>query len=166
MTSATVETRTRGSNEAGLALVGYFLLSLSVFMAGFPALAAVVIAYWRRDRVEPAVRDHFNRQIVIFWIAALLLLIAMALAIAAIAVAAGHLVQVGRQAGWTTFSIHASNLIVLDSDLGRLSLATPVAGLAAGALGAWVCAGLWLFVAPIFGAIALARSPLIGNRGR
>ena len=166
MTSAAVEAQGGRPDGAGVALAGYILLSLSVFAAGVPALVAVALAYWRRDRSVPALRDHFSRQIVIFWIAVLLIVIALALAVAAIVTAAGSLVHVGVHHDWTTVSLDASRLVFFDSDLGRLGLSTPVAGLAIGSIVAWAVSGLWLFIAPIFGAIALARSPLMGETRR
>jgi uncharacterized membrane protein len=166
MTSATFDTDARRHNDAGLALAGYVLLTVSVFAAGIPALAAVALAYWRRDRATPGLRRHFARQIVIFWIAVLLLVIASALAIGGIVTAAATVVHVGVGHDWTTLTLNSDHLAFLDTDFDRIGLSTPVAGLFIGSLGAWALSGLWLFLAPIVGAIGLARSPLMGDRGR
>jgi uncharacterized membrane protein len=166
VTSATIDTRPRTDTSAGLALAGYILLSLSVFAAGVPALIAVALAYWRRGRSPAWLRGHFNRQIVIFWIAVLLLVVAMALGVAAMVVWLVSLAHVRSHEGWTTVSMDSSRLVSFDPDLDQLGLPTPVAGLALGALGVWVLSTLWLFIAPIFGLIALARSPFLGDRER
>jgi uncharacterized membrane protein len=166
MTSAAYSAGGKNASGAGLALAGYILLSVSMFAAGIPALIAVTLAYWRRDRSPPALREHFSRQIVIFWIAVLLLVVAIALGVAAAVTAAGTLAHVGSHDGWTTISLDASRLVIFDPDVDRFSLATPVAGLAIGAVGVWALSCLWLFIAPIFGLIGLARSPLMGDTGR
>ena len=46
--------------ERVFAVVGYALLSISVFAAGIPALIAVCFAYVWRDRSSPLIRRHFN----------------------------------------------------------------------------------------------------------
>jgi uncharacterized membrane protein len=163
MTTTTVQTRS--ADGIALAFAGYFLLAISVFAAGIPALAALILAYWQRPRATPGLAAHFTRQIVIFWIAVLMIVVALALGVAALAVAAGHLVQFTAHGGWTMISVDAGRLADFDFDHGQFNIATPVAGLALGSFAAWCLSGLWLFLAPIVGAIGLARSPLIGNRG-
>lgn len=151
--------------ERVFAVVGYALLSISVFAAGIPALIAVCFAYVWRDRSSPLIRRHFNRQIVIFWIAALLMLIAMGLGVGAVFAAAGHATVVSVDDTWTSFSLDVRRVADFNGDTG-LHVATPVVLLFVCALISWALGALWLFLAPIVGVIGLARSSAMGKTVR
>jgi uncharacterized membrane protein len=66
-----------------VALAGYVLLFLSVFMFGVPALAGAALAYVHRRDADPLAQSHFRFQLRIFGNAVLLLALALVAAVAA-----------------------------------------------------------------------------------
>jgi uncharacterized membrane protein len=61
-----------------VALLGYGLLFISVFLLGVPALAAAALAYAHNRDSHLLVATHYRFQLRIFWTAVLLLLLAVA----------------------------------------------------------------------------------------
>jgi uncharacterized membrane protein len=87
-----------------VALAGYVLLFVSVFMVGVPALAALALAYAHKSDTHLLARSHFRFQLRIFWTAILFLGLSLgSVAAAAAAVLGGdwlyRLVSHGQAAG-------------------------------------------------------------------
>ena len=61
------------SADKALALISYVVLFVSPFVAGFPSLISVIIAYVRRTGASPVLRTHYDFQIKIFWVGCALL---------------------------------------------------------------------------------------------
>ena len=61
-----------------VALLGYGLLFISVFLLGVPALAAVALAYAHNRDSHLLVATHYRFQLRIFWTAVLLLMLSVA----------------------------------------------------------------------------------------
>ena len=60
-----------------VALVGYGLMCISVFLLGVPALAAAALAYAHKRDAHVIVATHYRFQLRIFWTAVLLLVLAV-----------------------------------------------------------------------------------------
>jgi len=139
-----------------LTLVNYSLLFAAVFLAGVPALIAVVIAYAQRDEVSAKLRSHHDFQIRIFWVAFALTLAAGVCFLAAIVRVASELVQFTRANGW-------DGLAGVRVDLSALSIdSSVIAFVVASLVLSFLCA-LWLVAAPAFGFIRLASERGIGH---
>ncbi len=151
------------TNGAPAAFVGYALLSVSVFAAGVPALAAVVLAYVKRASSPNLVRSHFNRQIVIFWIATALVGIAVAMGAATVVVTAGRLFAVSFFGDRFEVVLRPQLLIDIDPGLGKLDVSASAVALFFGTILSSAVAFLWLFLAPIIGAIGLARATMFSE---
>jgi uncharacterized membrane protein len=148
-----------------LALVNYGLLFTSIFFAGIPGLAAVIIAYAQQNEAPARIRSHLRFQIRIFWVAFGLSLAASATALTAVLLAAVDFVQVGVDKTWTSFSLDMARLMVI-SDLEHLRVATPVVGLLVATILLSFVALVWLIAAPAVGFIRLATDRSIGDAGR
>ena len=138
-----------------VALAGYVLLFVSVFMVGVPALAALALAYVHKSDSHLLVRTHYRFQLRIFWTAILFL----ALALGSVVLAKGLGV------GWLFHIVHVTP--------GLSSVMTP------GRTGAWsggiaglllvaavlltALAVLWILGASLFGFIRLLANQPIGH---
>jgi len=75
------ETRAPGEDLRTFALIAYSLLVLATFN-GLTAIAAVVLAYFKRDAARGTLWEgHFRNIIQVFWIAVIVSLLALALAL-------------------------------------------------------------------------------------
>lgn len=139
-----------------LAMLGYGLLFLSIFFAGLTALVAVVIAYSQRQSAPRRLRNHFNFQIRMFWIALVLTLGAGACALAGVIAGLGQIVDVAAISGFDRMGALRIELSDVTIDAGTIAL-----------LGAALLLGLlstfWLLIASSVGFIKLASEPAIGQ---
>ena len=138
-----------------VALVGYGLLFVSVFLLGVPALAAAALAYAHRRDSHVIVATHYRFQLRIFWTAVLLL----ALSVVSAAGASVILLQ-------KLFDFAGSHLPGMAGVIGHSSAAWAVP--LAGALGlAWIVFfGLaigWVLIASLIGFVRLLASKPIGH---
>jgi len=147
----------RGDLDRNLALLNYGLLFASVIFAGMPGMVAVVIAYSQRAAAAPAIRQHYNYQIRIFWIAVILTVVAALSALAAMAIGVGQLFHVGFSGNWDAWDSISldSSEVVLSPQVVALLLVTAAASISA-------C--LWLLLAPLVGFIRLASRRGMGDR--
>ncbi len=157
------QTMPNGENDdkadRNLAYVVYGLLFFSVFFAGAPALVAIAIAYARRGDVSPMVASHHRFQIVIFWVAMVLAMIAGLCVLGALGSLIANLARsVSHEGSWTlnSFSLEVSDV--------HLPVATITFG--AGAMVATLLTGFWLVIASVFGALRLASGRGIGQSRR
>ena len=134
------------SLDKALALVSYVILFLALFIAGFPSLISVIIAYVRRGSATPLLRSHYDNQIKIFWVGAVLIL----LGVAFIVMAAASGLGVGF-AAWSEMSSAAFGL-----GLGVVLLAVA-------ALFAFFGNFLWMIIASIVGLVRLLEGRPIGH---
>jgi uncharacterized membrane protein len=140
-----------------VALAGYVLLFLSVFMFGVPALATVALAYAHMNDSHLLVRSHYRFQLRIFWTAVLFGVLAIGAGITAGGLAIGKLIDF----------IHAQ-LPGVDSVMDRANVGSwsgEIAGIlviAAVTLG--VLAVIWTLVASVFGFLRLLANRPIGHQ--
>lgn len=143
MTATDTEAR-RFDSDRVLGLIGYGLLFSAIFFAGVPALVAVIMAYTQRRSAGPLVRDHYRFQIQIFWIGALLALIA------------------GICGLWAVIDLFANaegrqmHDVVDASDL---EFSGRIIGLFVGCAVALALMTLWSLAAPLVGFIRLVSAP-------
>ena len=145
--------------DRNLAYLVYGLLFFSVFFAGAPALVAIAIAYARRGDVSPLVASHHRFQIVIFWVAMVLAMVAGLCVLGALGSLIANLARsVSHERSWSldSFSLEVSDL--------HLPVATITFGV--GAMIATLLTGFWLVIASVFGALRLASGRAIGQSRR
>lgn len=136
-----------------LAMLAYALLFASIFFAGLPALVAVVIAYSQRHEAPTrALRNHFNGQIRIFWVAFMLTLAAAACALAGLVSALGEVISVATVSGFDRVG-------GLRVELSEVTIHARVLGLLAAAVGFGFLSSIWLLAASSLGFIRLASEP-------
>jgi uncharacterized membrane protein len=139
-----------------VALAGYALLFLSVFMAGVPALATFVLALAHRRDAHPVARSHFRFQLRIFYTAILF-----------IGLAAGSLITAGGLALTRVVSFvhdHLPGLADVTAGGGPGGWSVMLAGvLTAAALLLFVLAAIWLMGASAFGFLRLLAGKPIGH---
>jgi len=133
--------------DRNLALLAYGLLFFAIFLGGLPALAAVAIAYSRKNTAGPLIRSHHKFQIWVFWIGFGMALLAAASGMATIISA---LIQVvggdqGMFDGWMDFQ-------------ARLAGSNSVAAFLVSTLVLFAATGLWLAACSAYGFIQLASS--------
>jgi len=140
-----------------VALAGYVLLFVSVFMFGVPALATVALAYAHKNDSHLLVRSHYRFQLRIFWTAVLFGVLALGAAITAGGLAVGKLIDF----------IHA-NLPGVDTVMDRANVASWSGEIAGVLLIAAVTLGLlavvWTLVAAVFGFLRLLANRPIGHQ--
>jgi uncharacterized membrane protein len=140
-----------------VALAGYVLLFVSVFMFGVPALATVALAYAHKNDAHLLVRSHYRFQLRVFWTAVLFGVLALGAAITAGGLAVGKLIDF----------VHA-HLPGVDTVMDRANVGSwsgEIAGIlviAAVTLG--VLAVIWTLVASVFGFLRLLANRPIGHQ--
>ncbi len=139
-----------------VALAGYVLLFISVFMFGVPALATMALAYAHKNDSHLLVRSHYRFQLRIFWTAILFALLAIGSAITAGGMAITTLVDFARAhlpgVGAAMDQAHAG------SWSGQISGLLLVAAVTLGVL----CV-VWTLVASLFGFLRLVGNRPIGH---
>jgi uncharacterized membrane protein len=140
-----------------VALAGYVLLFISVFMFGVPALATMALAYAHKNDSHLLVRSHYRFQLRIFWTAVLFALLAIASAVTAGGLAVTKLITFAR-----------ANLPGVGAAMDQAHVGSwsgQIAGLlliAAVTLG--VLALVWTLVASLFGFLRLVSNRPIGHQ--
>jgi len=140
-----------------VALAGYVLLFISVFMFGVPALATMALAYAHKDDSHLLVRSHYRFQLRIFWTAVLFVLLAIGSAVTAGGLAVTKLIEFAR-----------ANLPGVGAAMDQAHVGSwsgQIAGLlliAAVTLG--VLALLWTLIASLFGFLRLVSNRPIGHQ--
>jgi uncharacterized membrane protein len=140
-----------------VALAGYVLLFISVFMFGIPALATMALAYAHKNDSHLLVRSHYRFQLRIFWTAVLFGLLAIGSAVTAGGLAVSKLVDFVR-----------AHLPGVDAMMTRANVGSwsgEIAGLlviAAVTLG--VLAVIWTLGASLFGFLRLVANRPIGHQ--
>jgi uncharacterized membrane protein len=136
-----------------LALTGYGLLFVSVFLVWWPALIAAAIAWNRGHGADPRTASHFRFQMRIFWGELVLLGLGVAALIAGGGVAVGELWRVAAQGDgtWASWSAAA----------GARAVVLVVGGCALMAL-----SGLLTLVLSGWGALRLVTGGGIGQSPR
>ena len=139
-----------------VALAGYVLLFISVFMFGVPALATMALAYAHKNDSHLLVRSHYRFQLRIFWTAILFALLAIGSAITAGGMAITSLVDFTRAhlpgVGAAMDQAHVG------SWSGQISGLLLVAAVTLGVLGV-----VWTLVASLFGFLRLVGNRPIGH---
>ena len=139
-----------------VALAGYVLLFISVFMFGVPALATMALAYAHKNDSHLLVRSHYRFQLRIFWTAVLFTLLAIGSAITAGGMAITTLVDFARAhlpgVGAAMDQAHVG------SWSGQISGLLLVAAVTLGVL-----AVVWTLVASLFGFLRLVGNRPIGH---
>jgi uncharacterized membrane protein len=138
-----------------VAMAGYALLFVSVFMVGVPALAALALAYAHKGDTHLVARSHFRFQLRIFWTAILFL----ALGLGSVALAAGFGV------GWIYQLVAHTHAFAGAVNAGRLSAwSGAIAGLLlVAAVLLTALAALWTLGASLFGFVRLISNKPIGH---
>ena len=140
-----------------VALAGYVLLFISVFMFGVPALATMALAYAHKNDSHLLVRSHYRFQLRIFWTAVLFVLLAIGSAVTAGGLAVTKLVEFARD--------HLPGVGAAMDQAHVGSWSAQVAGLlvvAAVTLG--MLAVIWTLVASLFGFLRLVANRPIGHQ--
>ena len=140
-----------------VALAGYVLLFLSVFMFGVPALATVALAYAHKNDSHLLVRSHYRFQLRVFWTAILFGVLALGAAVTAGGLAVSKLVDF----------IHA-HLPGVDAVMDRANVGAwsgEIAGvLLIAAVTLALLAVVWTLVASVFGFLRLLGNRPIGHQ--
>jgi uncharacterized membrane protein len=140
-----------------VALAGYVLLFISVFMFGVPALATMALAYAHKNDSHLLVRSHYRFQLRIFWTAVLFVLLAIGSAVTAGGLAVPWLIEFARA--------HLPGVGAAMDQAHVGSWPAQIAGLllvAAVTLG--VLALVWTLVASLFGFLRLVSNRPIGHQ--
>jgi len=139
-----------------VALAGYVLLFISVFMFGVPALATMALAYAHKNDSHLLVRSHYRFQLRIFWTAVLFTLLAIGSAITAGGMAITTLVDFARShlpgVGAAMDQAHVG------AWSGEISGLLLVAAVTLGVLGV-----VWTLAASLFGFLRLVGNRPIGH---
>jgi uncharacterized membrane protein len=140
-----------------VALAGYVLLFISVFMFGVPALATMALAYAHKNDSHLLVRSHYRFQLRIFWTAVLFVLLAIGSAVTAGGVAVTKLIEFIRD-----------HLPGVGAAMDRTAVASwsgEFAGvLLVAAVTLGVLAVIWTLVASLFGFLRLVANRPIGHQ--
>ncbi len=134
------------SADKALALISYVVLFVSPFVAGFPSLISVIIAYVRRSGAAPVLRTHYDFQIKIFWVGFALLLTCGVLGFLAVATGLGLAWSAWGELPASAFSFGLGTVLML-----------MLAGLAF--LGNF----LWMVISSILGFVRLLEGRPIGR---
>ena len=140
-----------------VALAGYVLLFISVFMFGVPALATMALAYAHKNDLHLLVRSHYRFQLRIFWTAVLFILLAIGSAVTAGGLAVSKLIAFARA------NLPGVSAAMDQAHVGSWS--AQIAGLlvvAAVTLG--VLAVIWTLIASLFGFLRLVANRPIGHQ--
>ena len=140
-----------------VALAGYVLLFISVFMFGVPALATMALAYAHKNDSHLLVRSHYRFQLRIFWTAVLFALLAIGSAVTAGGLAVTKLIQFIRDqlpgVGAAMDQAHVS------SWSGQIAGILVIAAVTLGLL-----AVVWTLIASVFGFLRLISNRPIGHQ--
>jgi len=140
-----------------VALAGYVLLFISVFMFGVPALATMALAYAHKNDSHLLVRSHYRFQLRIFWTAILFALLAIGSAVTAGGLAVSKLFDFVRE--------HLPGVGAAMDRAGASSWSAEVAGLLLiGAITLGALAVIWTLVASLFGFLRLLGNRPIGHQ--
>jgi uncharacterized membrane protein len=140
-----------------VALAGYVLLFISVFMFGVPALATMALAYAHKNDSHLLVRSHYRFQLRIFWTAVLFAVLAIASAVTAGGLAVSKLIEFARA--------HLPGVGAAMDQAHVGSWSAQIAGLlliAAVTLG--LLALVWTLIASLFGFLRLVSNRPIGHQ--
>ncbi len=141
-----------------IGIVNYVLLIVAPLTSGLTALAAVILAYVRRNDADSMTRSHYGFQIRIFWIAIALFVAGILCTIAAIGF--GVLDAVGTIGG--ADGLDAWDVAGLEEKDIRINPA-PLFGWGSVAALAFAAHFIWTFVASLFGLVKLASQKGIGR---
>lgn len=140
-----------------VAMAGYVLLFVSVFMAGVPALATFALAYAHRRDSHLLVRTHFQFQLRIFLTALLF-----------VGLGAGSLVAAGGLALSRVIRFAHDHLPGLAGAMTQVHVdawsTTIAAALLAASIVFFVLTVIWLLGASLFGFLRLVAGRPIGHR--
>ncbi len=145
-------------SDRNLAQLAYVLLFLAPFCAGVTALIAAAIAYSRRRVADTRVRSHHRFQLLVFWIALGLTVIATALGLGALAAIFGDLLGgANLHLDWSGWSANSHANVALGEIFFRLLIATMTAA---------ALTSFWLMGASAYGFLRLAsRRSIRQTRG-
>ena len=138
-----------------VAMAGYVLLFVSVFMVGVPALAALALAYVHKSDTHLLVRSHFRFQLRIFWTAILFLALALGSVALATGLGVGWLFHLAAATPGLAGSMGHGQTGVVSAGVASLLL---IAGVLLTAL-----AILWTLGASLFGFVRLISNQPIGH---
>ncbi len=139
-----------------VALAGYALLFVSIFMLGVPALAAFVLALAHQRDTHPVARSHFRFQLRIFYSAVLYTVLGVGSIIGASGWALAKLIHFVHE------TVDASTALT-PSGIAAWSGGLAVALIAAAVL-FFILAAAWLLGASVFGFLRLLAGRPIGHR--
>ena len=140
-----------------VALAGYVLLFISVFMFGVPALATMALAYAHKNDSHLLVRSHYRFQLRIFWTAILFALLAIGSAVTAGGLAITKLVDFARA--------HLPGVGAAMDRAGSGAWSAEIAGvLLIAAVTLAALAVIWTLVASLFGFLRLLGNRPIGHQ--
>ena len=140
-----------------VALAGYVLLFISVFMFGVPALATMALAYAHKNDSHLLVRSHYRFQLRIFWTAVLFAMLAIGSAVTAGGLAISKLVDFARE--------HLPGVGAAMDRVGSASWSGEIAGvLLIAAVTLAALAAIWTLVASLFGFLRLLGNRPIGHQ--
>ena len=134
------------SADKALALVSYVVLFVAPFVAGFPSLISVIIAYVRRGAASPVLRTHYDFQIKIFWIGCALMVACAVLGLFAVATGLGLAWSAWGDLPATVFSFGVGTVLMI-----------VLAG------GAFLANFLWMLIASVLGFVRLLEGQPIGR---
>jgi uncharacterized membrane protein len=132
------------SADKALALVSYVVLFVAPFVAGFPSLISVIIAYVRRGAASPVLRTHYDFQIKIFWIGCALM----------VATANRPSTATGLGLAWSAWGD-------LPATVFSFGVGTVLMIVLAG--GAFLANFLWMLIASVLGFVRLLEGQPIGR---
>ncbi len=134
------------SADKALALVSYVVLFVSPFVAGFPSLISVIIAYVRRSGASAVLRSHYDFQIKIFWVGCALIIAGVVLGFLAVATGFGLAWSAWGDLPATVFSFGVGTVLLI---------------MAAGV--AFIGNFLWMVIASVLGFVRLLEGQPIGR---
>ncbi len=134
------------SADKALALVSYVILFVSPFIAGFPSLISVIIAYVRRTGASPVLRTHYDFQIKIFWVGCALIIAGVVLGFLGVATGFGLAWSAWGDLPATVFSFGVGTVLLI---------------MAAGV--AFIGNFLWMVIASVLGFVRLLEGQPIGR---
>jgi len=138
-----------------VAMAGYVLLFVSVFMVGVPALAALALAFAHKSDTHLLARSHFRFQLRIFWTAILFLALGLGSVVVAAGFGVGWIYRLVAQSPAFAGAVHSGHLSAWSGGIAGLLL---VAAVLLTAL-----AALWTLGASLFGFVRLLSNKPIGH---
>jgi uncharacterized membrane protein len=138
-----------------VAMAGYALLFVSMFMVGVPALAALALAYAHKGDTHLLVRSHFRFQLRIFWTGILFLGLSLGSAAAAAVVGGGWLYRLLAHTLAQAGAHNAGQLGAWSAGIASLLMVAAVLLVA--------LTFLWTMGASLFGFVRLISNKPIGH---